>query len=218
MSLQITSDGSHTVISDRYNVPYHSIHGAIQETKHVFITNGFLRCKKDILKILEIGLGTGLNALATLDSNSILQKEISYTALEAYPLEQVFVDGLNYNSFFNSTLMHAFDTIHHCHWNKNISLSESFSFKKILKKLQEFESDELFDLVYFDAFAPNAQPEMWSTAIFQKMYGLMDSGGILVTYCAKGQVKRDLRSVGFQVESPPGPPGKREMTRAIKEH
>lgn len=216
MELYVTQDGSHTVISSQYGVPYHSIHGALQETNHVFITHGFLNCDSDHIKILEVGMGTGLNVLATIHANRDLNKELIYHALEPNPLSSELLHRLNYGKYFSETTMMAFQEIHNAKWHTPIMLSDNFSFTKHKESLQSLDTTEQFDLVYFDAFAPNEQPELWTKAIFSSLYSLMNPNACLVTYCAKGQVKRDLRSVGFDIQSLPGPPGKREMIRAIR--
>jgi len=218
MSIEIiqTSDGSNSLHHRELDETYHSIHGAIQESKHVFINAGlhYLNQKQE-LQIFEVGLGTGLNTLLTFIENK--HQTINYTAIEAYPISIEVAEKLNYLQLLNAIKQEPiFKTIHTCEWNKSIALSELFSFKKVQSKLQLFDSELSFDLIYFDAFGPRAQPEMWTEEIFEKLYHLTSEGGILVSYCAKGEVKRTLKKVGFEVESLPGPPGKREMTRALK--
>lgn len=213
-----TSDGSHTIYLPELDETYHSIHGAIQEAQHVFIKAGLKFVEGNELKILEIGFGTGLNALLTLLEVTNTEKKIEYTSLEAFPLSIEDVEQLNYVSELklSDTERAYFNNLHNCAWEKLEAISPSFYLKKIEVKLWDYNSDEKFDLIYFDAFGPRVQPEMWGVDVFEKMFKCLNTNGVLVTYCAKGVVKRRLKEVGFKVESLPGPPGKREMTKAIK--
>jgi len=220
--LIITSDGSHSIHIPEWNENYHSVHGAIQESRHVFIEAGLKYCaaKKNALNILEIGLGTGLNALLTFMEAQLLSTGIHYTALEAFPLSKELTDELNYIKALESPEHEGlfFDLIHGSEWEKETEVTPGCKLKKIRNTLQEITLPEQeFDLVYFDAFGPPVQPEMWTEELFIKTYKTTKPGGILVTYCAKGEVKRTLKRVGFTIESLPGPPGKREMIRALKE-
>lgn len=215
----VTADGSHTLFVPGLNEHYHSVHGAVQESRHVFIKNGLLKTaeKKDEIKILEIGLGTGLNVFLTFLENLKLKKKISYFAIEPFPLKCEIIEELNYaESLKTENHSHTFREIHFCEWDEYISVSNNFKFIKFKKKMKEFEPNAMFDVVYFDAFAPSVQPEMWRKDVFEKLYKWMEINSILITYCAKGEVKRTLKSVGFEVETLLGPPGKREMIRAIK--
>jgi len=230
-----TSDGSHSLYVKELDEHYHSIHGAIQEGKHVFIEMGVkalpfanktsappLLLEKgeggfSSINILEIGLGTGLNALLT--HLEILKNPIHiyYTALEAFPLNAEIINQLNYIELLDAKPHRAFfDHIHSCEWGKDIPLSPYFVLHKIKNTLQVVKFENQFDIIYFDAFGPRVQPEMWTEEIFTKIYAATKSDGFLVTYCAKGEVKRTLRKVGFTVETLQGPPGKREMVRARK--
>lgn len=213
--IQKTGDGSTTIFLPELNENYHSHHGAIQEALHVFIQNGLNYFPKNqSLNIFEMGFGTGLNAILTLVES---KQKINYWGIEAYPVEEKLIQELNYSeqcSQIDSTL---FEKIHSVSWNEIVPITDSFSLKKIEQKMEDFEMPEnYFELIYFDAFGPRAQKEMWRFEILEKMYKGLKHEGILVTYCAKGQFKRDLKSLGFEIESLPGPPGKREMTRAIK--
>lgn len=230
MVLFVTDDGSHSVYSEQYNVSYHSKHGAIQETQHVFIDAGLkplLEKKPYDITILEIGFGTGLNALMTYNETLQSDVKIHYLTLEAYPLSTQAVKQLNYIERLNvSSLKPIFDRMHESEWNTycggkpnishSIQLNTHFIFQKIKTDFKQIDFDGVADVIYFDAFAPNAQPELWEVEMLQKMYEALRIGGVLTTYCAKGVVKRTLKSVGFFVEELPGPPGKREMTRAWK--
>ena len=212
-----TKDGSHSVISKHFGEAYHSKFGAIQESKHVFIKAGlslFLNKKKEI-SILEIGFGTGLNALLTFLETKKQPISIRYDTLEAFPLNLTEITALNYPSLLGIT-PEIWKRIHESPWENEIPLSTRFSLSKHQILFQEFTTKKHYDLIYYDAFAPEAQPELWDIPILQNMYNFLNDDGILVTYCAKGYVKRNLKSVGFTIENIPGPPGKREMTRAIK--
>lgn len=218
--LFLTQDGSHSIHSEQFGVSYHSKYGAIQETQHVFINAGLKYkaiAQKD-LSILDIGFGTGLNAYMTLLECLRQGLHINYEAYELFPILEEQVKLLNYPQLLStSEFASYFSILHQTDWECPISLQESFTFTKYLAPFQSIDKIEAFDLIYFDAFAPSAQPELWETTLFKKMYDSLKANGVLVTYCAKGQVKRNLLEVGFQVEKLQGPPGKREMTRAIKE-
>lgn len=211
----ISKDGSSTLFAPHFDEHYHSIHGAIQESMHVFIEAGLRALKKENIRILEMGLGTGLNAVLTA-----LHKEgrkIHYTGIEAFPVEDDLLNQLNYPAELGGEAELIFKQLHTMPWNKAGELIPAFILEKMHTTLEEFASDTSYDLVYFDAFAPSAQLELWSLEIFQKMFGLMDSAAVLVTYCAKGDVRRAMIAAGFRVEKIPGPPGKREMLRAWKD-
>jgi tRNA U34 5-methylaminomethyl-2-thiouridine-forming methyltransferase MnmC len=211
-----TNDGSHSLLNTELHETYHSTHGALQESKHVFISMGleFLVNRGDQKKatILEIGFGTGLNALLTLawaEQNNCI---VEYTTLETFPLPQSIWSKLNYDHVVGHK--REFQLLHECEWNRLNEISVHFSINKLNQRVQQAALSNDFDLIYFDAFAPNKQPEMWALLVFEKMHACLRPGGVLVTYCAKGQVKRDLRASGFYVETLAGPPGKREMIRA----
>jgi len=215
-----TSDGSHSIQSEKYGVSYHSRYGAVQETQHVFIDAG-LRLKAVVqsdISVLEIGFGTGLNAFMTLLEAEKRNLTIRYTTLEAYPLEAAIYHQLNFPEVLQAQAFeNAFRKMHEGPWQEPLQLSDHFVFQKIRSRVEELVFEPAFDLIYYDAFAPNAQPEIWEEAVLEKMYQALLPGGVLTTYCAKGSVKRSLRSIGFRVEAIDGPPGKREMTRAFKE-
>jgi len=217
-----TKDGSHSLYIEALDEHYHSVHGAIQESKHVFIEAGLYANTKGGMSILEIGLGTGLNALLTILANQKLKQNINYTAVEAFPVSAEIAGLLNYPDLLvdavntKENVQVLFQSIHSSEWDKKLTLSETFIFYKIKNTLQAIEFSDTFDLVYFDAFGPTAQPDMWTEEIFLKLWNAMNTEGILVTYCAKGIVKRTLKKIGFVVETLQGPPGKREMVRAVK--
>ncbi len=213
-----TEDGAFTFFIEELDEHYHSVYGAIQEAQVVFINAG-LKYFEPLpqIKILEIGLGTGLNALMTLQSKPKTQS-IEYFAVEKYPITLEEMQHLNYaEQLQDAQLQSVFQNMHHVPWNETTLIAPNFSLTKILNSIEDFETLlNGFDLIYFDAFAPSAQPQLWTEAIFRKMFNTLKSGGILVTYCAKGSVKRAMKSAGFTVEALPGPKNKREMTRAIK--
>jgi tRNA U34 5-methylaminomethyl-2-thiouridine-forming methyltransferase MnmC len=215
-----TSDGSHSLYVAEFNENYHSTHGALQESLHVFIMHG-LDYRPDLssVRILEVGLGTGLNALLTLRASVDTGKSIDYLAVEAFPLPDAITLRLNYPALLgDSRASEWFESIHSAPWDQQSDIAANFKLTMLRSKLQDVTlQGNFFDVIYFDAFAPQKQPEMWTSDVFKKVYDAVNEGGCLVTYCAKGQVKRDLRSVGFQVESLPGPKGKREMIRAIRQ-
>lgn len=215
-----TSDGSHSIYIPELDEHYHSVHGAIQESKHVFIEAGFnyAAAKNNTLHILEIGLGTGLNALLTLLETANTKLHVHYTSIEAFPISAEMAAQLNYIELLHAQPFTAnFERMHSCEWEKEIDILPNFSFCKRKTSLLEISLERShYNLIYFDAFGPPKQPEMWTEPIFQKMYNCIKPEGTLVTYCAKGEVKRTLKKVGYTVESLQGPPGKREMVRAVR--
>lgn len=218
LQLLTTKDGSPTLKSTKFGVTYHSIHGAIQESEHVFINAGYRYfADKNQLSILEIGLGTGLNAYMTFLENNGAGKQVTYTGIEAFPISEEQASRLNYSELLGDDVFGGvFSRIHDCSFEKAIQLSEDFSFEKRLMKFEALKDQSLYHIIYFDAFGPNTQPELWNEELLTTMYDALLPGGILVTYCAKGVVKRTLKSIGFSIEALAGPPGKREMTRAVK--
>ena len=222
MTLFLTEDGSHSVYSDEFDVSYHSKHGAIQETQHVFINAGLdyiLQQSPTEINILEIGFGTGLNAFMTFleSERQPISATVNYFAIEAYPLSMEQVFELNYVEQLNAAPHEdIFLKMHSSDWSDVHPLSKKFNFQKLLMNFEDIDFQNQMDLIYFDAFAPDVQPQLWEENLMAKMFNALRSQGVLTTYCAKGAVKRTLKSMGFFIESLPGPPGKREMTRAIK--
>lgn len=215
-----TADGSTSFYNEELNETYHSRHGAMQESLHVFIGAGLLPMQelKKELSILELGFGTGLNAWLTAIKATELNLNISYTTLEAFPISHAQVEKLNYTNWGKSEIeKNIFTKIHEVPWGKFKEISQHFRIKKIKKEFENYSADHEFDLIYFDAFGPDIQPELWSDEIFMKMYQALKPGGILVTYSVKGSVRRAMRRADFVVEKIPGPPGKREMCRAVRE-
>jgi tRNA U34 5-methylaminomethyl-2-thiouridine-forming methyltransferase MnmC len=216
-----TEDGSHTIAESGKNVTFHSIHGAIQESVHVFIDAGFkyiiIQLQDQQVNIFEMGLGTGLNVLLTFIEAEKLNQKIYYEAIEEFPLKENEAKELNYcEQLGRSDLKNIFLQLHTSEWEKEIHLSSHFIFKKYRTSLLNFSSTHFFDLIYFDAFAPKAQPELWTEEIFKKMFSILTVNGILVTYCSKGSVRRAMFAADFVVEKIPGAQGKREMMRAVK--
>ncbi|MDR7212679.1 tRNA (5-methylaminomethyl-2-thiouridine)(34)-methyltransferase MnmD [Flavobacterium piscis] len=212
-----TLDGSTTIHLQEWDECYHSKHGAIQEAKHVFIKNGLSLFEDKQVNILEIGFGTGLNAFVTfLEARQKLQK-IEYVGVEAYPVDASEVIAMNYVAELEAyEFEKIFQKMHDSEWNCKIEITPDYALTKRKQFFNEIEDQETFDLIYFDAFGYRVQPELWSTEIFQKMHNSLKPNGILVTYAARGVVKRSMLSVGFTVEKLAGPPGKREMFRAHK--
>ena len=218
MAIEIitTSDGSHSLLNTQLNETYHSVHGAIRESIHVFINKGFeLVIDRDHPKeihILEIGFGTGLNALLTLQKSLAISVKVFYTTVETFPLAEDVWSKLNYTETLGSR--EYFEKIHHAPWMQWQEITPNFQLFKINGTLQQTSfPDNKYDLIYFDAFAPNKQPEMWEVDVLKKVTDHLNVNGVFVTYCAKGQLKRDLKSLGLEVETLEGPPGKKEMVR-----
>tara|TARA_R110000868_G_scaffold14075_3_gene65705 strand:- start:2105 stop:2782 length:678 start_codon:yes stop_codon:yes gene_type:complete len=212
-----TSDGSTTIQIVDWNEQYHSIHGAIQEAYHVFIKSGLSLFKHQDLSILEIGFGTGLNAIITSIESEKLDLNIDYVGVEAYPVIPEEISQLNYMQQLEASDFHQqFSKMHSCEWEKVCALSNNFKLTKQQKDFKQIKEINFFNLIYFDAFGARVQPELWTEEIFLIMYNALKENGVLVTYAAKGSVRRAMQAVGFSVERLPGPPGKREMLRATK--
>lgn len=212
-----TLDGSTTIHLPDWNECYHSKHGAIQEAYHVFIKNGLSLFQNQPISILEIGFGTGLNSFITYLESKKHNQSIEYVGVEGYPISADEVLQMNYIAELDAEVERAvFELMHQCPWEVNCALSSNFGLTKRNQLFNEINDQNKFDLIYFDAFGYRVQPELWSTEIFAKMYAALKEEGVLVTYAARGVVKRSLLEVGFTVEKLAGPPGKREMFRAIK--
>jgi tRNA U34 5-methylaminomethyl-2-thiouridine-forming methyltransferase MnmC len=217
-----TGDGSSSLLNVALNETYHSTHGAIQESNHVFIKNGLQffveKNQPSSVSIFEVGFGTGLNALLSLLFSSQTKIKIDYTSVEAFPIDSETASQLNYSSILPGDQTKSyFKQLHEIEWDSKIKVIDNFSLLKRKISIQDlaFGASEL-DIVFFDAFAPAKQPEMWELPILEKVIKSLKPNGLFVTYCAQGQLKRNLKSLGLVVESLPGPPGKREMVRAIK--
>ena len=211
----LTNDGSHTLFSLKINETYHSIHGAIIEAKHVFIKNGFSALKKKNITVLEIGFGTGLNALLTCQKAKEEKVKVNYHSVELYPVNKETYSQLNFTDLIGLEKKDL-SILHTCPWEKKQNINTFFSLTKNQTSLQKYNTEIKFDIIYFDAFSPNKQPELWSHIIFKKMHKILKDDGFLVTYCAKGVIKRTMKSVGFKIIVLDGPPGKRQITRGNK--
>lgn len=212
-----TADGSKTIQLEEWNEQYHSKHGAIQEAYHVFIKNGLSLFNNQEIAILEMGFGTGLNALITMIESRSLDLKVHYTAIEAFPILQEEWSQLDYAMALNKPQADVhFRQLHETQWEEPVSIDEHFIVTKRKEDFKKLGYANLFNLVFFDAFGARVQPELWTESIFSEMFMAMKPKGVLVTYAAKGSVRRAMQAVGFVVERLPGPPGKREMLRATK--
>ncbi|WP_321425323.1 tRNA (5-methylaminomethyl-2-thiouridine)(34)-methyltransferase MnmD [uncultured Bacteroides sp.] len=229
--IELTADGSHTLFVPSMNEHYHSVNGAKTEAEHIYINYGLKESSASPLHVLEIGFGTGLNAFLTLLETQKLHKKIIYTSLELYPLSLEKIRALNYPDVISPEFTDLYYDLHRAEWNAPCKITPDFSLLKVnidftcitypdesaAWNLGTFGNEKIaYDVVYFDAFAPEKQPEMWNQKLFDAIYASMSHNGILTTYCAKGVIRRMLQSSGFTVERLPGPPGKREVLRAIK--
>jgi len=227
-----TADGSKTIHIEAWNEQYHSKHGAIAEAYHVFIKMGLHYLCHSVLparqaggvseshnrlSILEMGFGTGLNAFITMLEARKHHIQVDYNGIEAYPVSSDEISALNYPELISSEYRNIFEELHQVSWEVRHELSDNFSFTKRKQLFEELKDRDQYDLIYFDAFGPRVQPELWTEAIFENMFNALRSKGVLVTYSAKGSVRRNMQKVGFTVERLEGPPGKREMLRARKE-
>ena len=222
-----TGDGSKTIHLEEWNEQYHSVHGAIQEANHVYIKHGLLFFinemkspsdlnQNDPISILEIGFGTGLNAFLSFLNAEKNKLQIKYTGVEGFPLEKEDIDALNYSQLLAKAHQGTFNKLHSMPWEKETQLTSNFSLKKEKKLFSEITAISEYDIIFFDAFGPDVQPELWTESIFQIMYKALKPKGVLTTYSSKGDAKRAMRAVGFKVKRLEGPPHKRHMVRAIK--
>lgn len=217
VELQLTADGSQTLFVPSLDEHYHSVKGALTESVHIFLHMGLQESKAQEPRVLEVGFGTGLNAILTLQDSLLTGRKVHYTTLERYPLALDMVRQLDYPALLPPEAAAYYLKLHEAAWNEWVSLTPQFRLRKVETDFTRQTYRERYDVIYFDAFAPEKQPEMWSQEIFCRLYDCLDEGGILVTYCAKGVVRRMLQAAGFTVERLPGPPGgKREILRARK--
>jgi tRNA U34 5-methylaminomethyl-2-thiouridine-forming methyltransferase MnmC len=214
--LKTTSDGSHTLYVPEIDEHFHSINGAVRESMIVFIGNGYQFCKCDPVNILEVGFGTGLNAFLTLITSLKDGRRVNYTSLEKNPLPREILNRLNYPDFAGPDGKSLFDLMHSAVWDSPELIAGKFTLEKRRTDFISCEIEGNYNLIYFDAFGPDKQPEMWEERLFKKLAAATTAGGIFVTYSSKGIIKRFLRDCGFEVALVPGPPGKREMIRAVK--
>ncbi|MGB5652844.1 MAG: tRNA (5-methylaminomethyl-2-thiouridine)(34)-methyltransferase MnmD [Robiginitalea sp.] len=213
-----TADGSKTIQLTGWNEQYHSLHGAVQEAYHVFIEAGLRQFSDRELSILEVGFGTGLNALITLVEAPSLNLTVQYSALETSPVIEAEWRELGYGSALDTSRAALwYEALHLCTWEEPVTITSGFTLTKRNTDARRFvTAHPVYDLIYFDAFGARVQPDLWTEEIFISMFSALRPGGILVTYSAKGSVRRAMEAVGFQTERLPGPPGKREMLRASK--
>lgn len=214
IALKQTEDGSHTLYNKTIDECYHSIHGAKNESNHIFIQSAFLQCKKQEVSVFEMGFGTGLNAFLTLLTAEKNTQKVNYEAVELYPVSADFFSKINYAKTKEEESI--FEKLHRSEWNKLEKITENFSIFKHYDDIKNLKFINHFDIVYFDAFSPEKQPDLWDNSIFKRLYNAMNQNAILTTYCAKGIVRRTLQEVGFSVERLAGPIGKREILRATK--
>jgi tRNA U34 5-methylaminomethyl-2-thiouridine-forming methyltransferase MnmC len=215
----VTSDGSPTLFSKEFGCAYRSVHGAVAECQHVYINTGMLHQAemRSEMNVLEIGFGTGLVTFMTFLETEFRDIQVNYTAYEGYPITLAEAESLQYPELLtalDNTKDFAF--LHTSDWNMEHKISEKFSFKKKLKQFENLNELDTFDVIYFDPFAPNANPYLWSDVYMTKLFNSMRYNGVLTTYCAQGEAKRAMKRAGFMIEALPGANGKREMTRATK--
>ena len=217
MKLEQTADGSYTLYVPELDEHYHSVKGALTESQHIFINMGLKHSSVTSPHLLEIGLGTGLNCVLTLLEAKENQRHVHYTGIERYPLNEEIIRKLNYPSIIGKECENDYFAIHQAPWEEDVCLSPWFTLHKMEGDFTHYSFEQKYDIIYFDAFAPEKQPEMWEQSLFDNLYQVLNEGGILTTYCAKGVVRRMLQTAGFKVERLPGPPGgKREILRATK--
>ena len=217
MKLEQTADGSYTLYVPELDEHYHSVKGALTESQHIFIDMGLKHSTATAPHILEIGFGTGLNCVLTLLEAKESQRHVYYTGIERYPLNEEIIRKLNYPSIIGKECEEDYFAIHQAPWEEDVCLSPWFTLHKMEGDFTHYSFEQKYDIIYFDAFAPEKQPEMWEQSLFDNLYQVLNEGGILTTYCAKGVVRRMLQTAGFKVERLPGPPGgKREILRATK--
>ena len=215
--LILTEDGSNSLYVPEIDECYHSSHGAIQESRHIFIEAGLKQCRKSEINVLEVGFGTGLNAFLTMIEAERSGKQIQYVSLEKYPVEAEKALRLNYPEELSPGKRSYFELMHLSAWNKKIQVTPFFSLEKIETDFTQYAPVDKFDVVFFDAFSPEKQPEMWTQERFELIYRHCNHGAMLTTYCAKGAVRRAMQAAGFTMERLAGPPGKREILRGVRQ-
>ncbi len=212
----ITEDGSKTIFVPELDEHYHSTHGAIQESMHIFIRSGLRELSAKNINIFELGFGTGLNAFLTAIEAERLNIKVNYESIEKYPLNSEITTSLNYADFFTEEKSALFAKIHSCDWNQKEKISDNFNLLKIEGDIENYSPSNKYDIIYFDAFGPEKQPELWGPDIISKIAWSCKEGGLFLTYSSRGELKRQLKACNFHVEHIQGPPGKREITRASR--
>ncbi|MFH0895368.1 MAG: tRNA (5-methylaminomethyl-2-thiouridine)(34)-methyltransferase MnmD [Bacteroidota bacterium] len=217
-TIQKTEDGTFTLVDERIGETFHSTHGALTESLHIFINAGLLALPKDLktISVFEIGFGTGLNAWLTAIVAIENKIQVEYVSVDAFPVASETLSQINFADMYKNEFSDLYLQIIQSNWETENRIHPFFRLKKRESSFQEWSEKSLYDLIYYDAFSPDKQPELWTLECFQKCYQMLNPGGLLLTYSAKGSVKRALRDAGFRVENLPGPPGKREITKAIK--
>lgn len=215
-----TADGSKTIFIPEINEQYHSVNGAITESEYIFVNKGFTFRKKNNPVVFETGFGAGLNALLTALNAEKTNRHTTYYAIEKHPLPHEITQALAYGDIISEEAANIYEKIHLCEWEKTVAITPHFNIHKIKADLIDYSFNALpmFDIVYFDAFAPDKQPEMWTPAIFKKIYTQSAPEAVFVTYSAKGEIRRQLANIGFEVERLSGPPGKKHILRGIKKN
>lgn len=219
MQLVITDDGSHTLYKPDMDEHYHSVYGALTESMHVFIQSGFnIFHDSERISIFEVGFGTGLNALLTCMMSEQQQKNVRYVSIEKYPLDSSITSQLNYPLMLEQwpAAEEVFKSLHDAEWNRAVDILPGFALHKICADILDYHPSQSFDLIFFDAFAPQKQSGIWTEEVFRTFFNTLSDGGILVSFCVSGMVKRMMKSAGFTIEKLPGPPGKREILRGLK--
>ncbi|MGJ8684308.1 MAG: tRNA (5-methylaminomethyl-2-thiouridine)(34)-methyltransferase MnmD [Nonlabens sp.] len=213
-----TGDGSKSINIPEWKEQYHSKHGALQEALHVFIEMGLKdtlsrkQDPKETISIIEYGLGTGLNAMLT--AQFLTDTPIHYTGVDAYPVTYEEAMAVNYGELLKDETLYK--KLHSCEWEQPVKLTSNFTIEKLEKKFKNLDDIATYDVIYYDCFGPRVQPDLWKLDMFQAAYASLKPEGVLVTYCAQGQARRNMIEAGFTVEKLVGPPGKREMLRARK--
>ncbi len=219
LSFAVTSDGSKTLFNSQIGEHYHSRHGALQESKHVFLEAGlkyFLKGGPTRVDILEVGFGTGLNFLVSAEYCNLEKINLNYTGIEAFPLSTELIYNTEYDTYLKPELWQDFTATYESALKQSVRLGEFCELQVASTTLLEFESEQLFDVLYFDAFAAVHQPEMWTQEALRYVSKFLRPGGVFVTYAITGNLKRTMKSLGYSIEKVPGAPGKREMLRALK--
>jgi len=215
ISILTTGDGSQTLFSQQFDEIYHSRNGALTESQHVFVQHGLMNVNKPFIKVFEVGFGTGLNALLCAHYAQQNGIKVEYTGVELYPVEDTIANQLSYHEALIDCPIET-AVLHKAPWSERVAITPNFTLLKIQQSFVDVQLFEIYDVIFFDAFAPEKQPELWDLSVFQKCFSMLREGGVLTTYCAKGYVKRNMQEAGFRVEKVPGPPGKREMLVALK--